>query len=271
MYNWDNNYKVIIYLEKVYINSINYLLENGYNVEYAEEFIRDIEDFLYYFKIKKYNVNVIIDKINDIDNIEFYDSLYINDNQNHEETILPVLNRGTKILLSTYISGDNKLSSKERRRQYIYQGLSHSVLSLKSKKTLLFSKKYNRYLDGVYITENIVNNGWLLIEDTLSQELAEKITYCTLNKIRPGYKPGLQNEIYPISEHKISSNLEMYRMFQELIIKFGLTLNIVGNTLNYSDKSISKWERGEGTPDVSVLLQLCEIYSISLNDFFINI
>ena len=237
-YNWDSYPRVIDYLNKIYINNINYLLNNGYDLEYAKEFIKDIEDYLYYFKIKKYNVNIIIDKINDIDNIEFYDSLYVNNNTNHEETILPVLNRGTRILLSTYISGDNRLSAKERRKLYIYQGLSHSVISLKNKKTLLFSKKYNRYLDGVYITENIVNNGWLLLEDTLSQELAEKITYCTLNKIRPGYKPGLENEEYPISDYKISSNLEMYRMFQELIIKFGLTINKIGNIVNYSDKSI---------------------------------
>lgn len=237
-YNWDSYPRVIDYLSKIYINNINYLLNNGYDLEYAKEFTRDIEDYLYYFKIKKYNINIIIDKINDIDNIEFYDSLYVNNNKNHEETILPVLNRGTKILLSTYISGDNRLSSKERRKLYIYQGLSHSVISLKNKKTLLFSKKYNRYLDGIYITENIVNNGWLLLEDTLSQELAEKITYCTLNKIRPGYKPGLENEEYPISDYKISSNLEMYRMFQELIIKFGLTINKIGNIVNYSDKSI---------------------------------
>ena len=81
----------------------------------------------------------------------------------------------------------------------------------------------------------IVNNGWVLLEDTLAQELAEKITYHMTNRIRPGYRPGLENEEYPISGHKISSNLEMYRMFQEISIRFGLT---IGNIFNYLDKSI---------------------------------
>ena len=36
--------------------------------------------------------------------------------------------------------------------------------------------------------------------------------------------------------------------------------------INYSDKSISKWERGEGVPDVSVLLALCDLFHVTLND-----
>ena len=67
-----------------------------------------------------------------------------------------------------------------------------------------------------------------------------------------------------IEEYKnnLTKNLVKYRT------ESGLTQSKLAEKINYSDKSISKWERGEGTPDVGVLLQLCEIYSISLNDFF---
>ena len=30
--------------------------------------------------------------------------------------------------------------------------------------------------------------------------------------------------------------------------------------LNYSDKSVSKWERGEGLPDVYILAQIAQLY-----------
>ena len=36
--------------------------------------------------------------------------------------------------------------------------------------------------------------------------------------------------------------------------------------LNYSDKAISKWERGESLPDITVLLQIAEIFGVTIND-----
>ncbi len=36
--------------------------------------------------------------------------------------------------------------------------------------------------------------------------------------------------------------------------------------LNYSDKSVSKWEQGNGIPDVRILMQLAELYGVSLDD-----
>ena len=35
--------------------------------------------------------------------------------------------------------------------------------------------------------------------------------------------------------------------------------------LNYSDKAISKWERGESMPDVYTLLQLSELFDVTIN------
>lgn len=35
--------------------------------------------------------------------------------------------------------------------------------------------------------------------------------------------------------------------------------------LNYSDKAVSKWERGESVPDVSVLLSIARLFSVSLD------
>ncbi len=36
--------------------------------------------------------------------------------------------------------------------------------------------------------------------------------------------------------------------------------------LNYSDKSVSKWEQGNGIPDVRILVQMSELFGVSLDD-----
>lgn len=59
---------------------------------------------------------------------------------------------------------------------------------------------------------------------------------------------------------KLGGNIAAYRK------KFGLTQAGLAEKLNYSDKAISKWERGESLPDVPTLCQLAEMFEITLND-----
>jgi transcriptional regulator with XRE-family HTH domain len=42
----------------------------------------------------------------------------------------------------------------------------------------------------------------------------------------------------------------------------GMTQAELAGILNYSDKAISKWERGESLPDVSVLKQIAEVFGV---------
>lgn len=59
---------------------------------------------------------------------------------------------------------------------------------------------------------------------------------------------------------KIAKNLV------ELRTKARLTQLQLAEMLNYSDKAVSKWERGEAIPDIRVLIQLSELYGITLDD-----
>ena len=45
----------------------------------------------------------------------------------------------------------------------------------------------------------------------------------------------------------------------------GLTQAQLAEKLNYSDKAVSKWERGESLPDVAVLKSLAEILGVSVD------
>lgn len=46
----------------------------------------------------------------------------------------------------------------------------------------------------------------------------------------------------------------------------GMTQLELADKLSYSDKAISKWERGEAIPDVIVLIKISELFGVSLND-----
>ena len=60
----------------------------------------------------------------------------------------------------------------------------------------------------------------------------------------------------------LAKNLVYYRKAS------GLTQLELAEKFNYSDKSISKWERGEGFPDVFVLKSLADFYGITVDDFY---
>ena len=61
-------------------------------------------------------------------------------------------------------------------------------------------------------------------------------------------------------ENIFSKNLIKYRNLM------GLKQSELAKKINYSDKSISKWERGEGLPDLKATKNLCDIFGISIDD-----
>ena len=50
----------------------------------------------------------------------------------------------------------------------------------------------------------------------------------------------------------------------------GLTQAGLAEKLNYSDKAVSKWERGESMPDVLTLVQLAELFGVSVDDLLVD-
>ena len=61
-------------------------------------------------------------------------------------------------------------------------------------------------------------------------------------------------------KYRIGANIAAYRK-QE-----GLTQAGLADKLNYSDKAVSKWERGESIPDVLTLMQMATLFGITVND-----
>lgn len=59
---------------------------------------------------------------------------------------------------------------------------------------------------------------------------------------------------------QIGTNIMMHRK------RLRMTQAGMAEKLNYSDKAVSKWERGESVPDVITLIQIAELFEISVND-----
>ena len=49
-----------------------------------------------------------------------------------------------------------------------------------------------------------------------------------------------------------------------------LTQLQLAQKLMVTDRAVSKWERGKGMPDVSIMLDLCEIFGITVNELLIG-
>ena len=62
----------------------------------------------------------------------------------------------------------------------------------------------------------------------------------------------------------VAGNLAALRKAQ------GLTQLQLAEQLHYSDKAVSKWERGESMPDLAVMKQLADFYGIRIDDFLLT-
>ena len=61
-------------------------------------------------------------------------------------------------------------------------------------------------------------------------------------------------------------NIQTGKLIAELRKKQGLTQQQLADKLNLSNKTISKWESGNGSPDISNLPVLAEVLGISVDE-----
>lgn len=59
---------------------------------------------------------------------------------------------------------------------------------------------------------------------------------------------------------RIAANMAHYRKLNNM------TQSELADHICYSDKSVSKWERAEGVPDIYVLTLLADLFNVSVND-----
>ncbi len=62
------------------------------------------------------------------------------------------------------------------------------------------------------------------------------------------------------------NQIKIGKFITECRKKNNLTQAQLAEKLNITDRAISKWENGKAMPDSSIMLELCEILKISVNE-----
>lgn len=66
-------------------------------------------------------------------------------------------------------------------------------------------------------------------------------------------------------------NEKLKKLIAQNLLKYRKRANItqveLADKLMYSDKNISRWERGESVPEVTTLKRLADLYGVTVNDF----
>lgn len=61
------------------------------------------------------------------------------------------------------------------------------------------------------------------------------------------------------------AKITLSKNITELRLLNNMTQVELAQKLNYSDKTISKWERGESTPDINVLVEMSDLFGVTLD------
>lgn len=63
---------------------------------------------------------------------------------------------------------------------------------------------------------------------------------------------------------QLGANIASYRK------RARMTQAALAEKINFSDKAVSKWERGESIPDLPTLVQLAEVFDVTVNDLLVD-
>ena len=241
-YDWNRYPEIINMFLKIYTNTRRNLELKNMDITYAYEFCSDLEEYMNYFRESGYDIKKINEILKPLSYIDFFKNSLKMDNNIIYITQEQVRKKDDVIYLNENIQEDKRLNERERRRLYLYKGLNKYLFNFTSDKAKEFSKNYSQLFDEQSdreINEAIVNNGWLLLEEVLSQELAERITYDTLGRERPDFRIGIEPmDEYPITDSKVVSRLEQNRPFEELAVRFGGTISGIGSLKDHSEAKL---------------------------------
>ena len=62
------------------------------------------------------------------------------------------------------------------------------------------------------------------------------------------------------------NQIKIGRFIAERRKKKNITQSQLAEKLNVTDRAVSKWETGKSLPDSSIMIELCSILKISVND-----
>lgn len=88
------------------------------------------------------------------------------------------------------------------------------------------------------------------------------VEFSILSRVR--INSTFRSSLMSFTEEKLKENFAHNLSFFRR--QSGMTQLELAEKLNYSDKSVSKWERGEGLPDLFVVAEIAELFGVTVND-----
>ena len=88
------------------------------------------------------------------------------------------------------------------------------------------------------------------------------VEFSILSRVR--INSTFRSSLMGFTEEKLKENFAHNLSFFRR--QSGMTQLELAEKLNYSDKSVSKWERGEGLPDLFVVAEIAELFGVTVND-----
>ena len=186
------------------------------DIEKIEESLGYIDDYLYYF-FQFNNESFISIFENLIDNLKFI-------------TVLPPTMRGVygqyknneKVLyINPKLHSDQRLTSDERTRLYICHELGHIQNSKWMNNLIIILNDINCSIED----KQLMYDGFSLLDEAITQDRAENITYYFSSKTRPSMTQRV-TVLFDRSPHK--TNFDYYGEFQVPTIDFARTLRGIG-------------------------------------------
>lgn len=205
IYNWEKHPEVKEFINKIYNNSQknNQSLTIDTKIKLV---INYLEEYFHLLLTFNCNLSKFIDSLNNIDKIEIINM------------DIPIYTLGSKLGISNNLFKEENINESI---YYLYYELSKHIFNFKSDTTYNFSQIYSNYLEDSSDKIRIpimVNYGWEFISEILSQDLAERLLYMTINE--PRLSTAIDSDYY------------------NLIALFGMTLNGVGTKEEHSKEFI---------------------------------
>ena len=206
-------------------------LKNNPNIkDQLPELIYDVNEFFFQGIVTglfdEKNLERILDSLNDPEN-----GLKAIDFLPPELSGVYGRNNGTTIEINsdfeTHLNSPD-LTAKEIRRLYLFHEMGHKILHIRDNgrvindyiSTLKPVLEEKGMVDPNLDKTNFIDEGFAMIEECLTQELAEILTYKSVKKERPKYQQRIDSKL----QCEFSSNLDYYGIFQMPTIELGRTI-----------------------------------------------
>lgn len=221
-YNWENYSQIQDYLSRLMLNSYS---SNSSVRSQLPILIYDVETFLATAMniglFNRSNIGGILKNLKEqFHRIEFLPDYSGNYGCSVDDIVQ--VNRNM-----TVHPNSPQLTSDEIRRLYIFHELGHKVLNVYPRDFQIITD-YTYTINEVLRAKNgnsnvnlnpiLISDGFLMLEECLTQELAEILTYTSSGKVRPSFRRE-----YDLG-CSIVTNFDYYGIFQMPTLNFGKTL-----------------------------------------------